>query len=168
MGETAHCRKLLSKYCQGTGLDIGFGGDSISSTAINLDLETPYTSVGNDPQHLKGNCKNLYWFKNEALDYVYSSHLLEDFGAEEMKQIIKEWFRVLKIDGNFVLYCPDEQVYRSMTAEHIRNKAHVIAHFSLKFFKERILANIKEICYDVVYENAHVGSYSFAIVLRKK
>src|SRR4051794_21358440 len=77
--ETSKSRERLAKYCEGYGLDLGYGGDPISFSAIRMDLPQPYTRVGELPVQLGGKAENLYWFKDGVLDYVYSSHLLEDF-----------------------------------------------------------------------------------------
>ena len=38
--------------------------------------------------------KDLYWFRDGVLDYVYSSHLLEDYVDTEA--VLREWLRVLR------------------------------------------------------------------------
>lgn len=85
MSETSKCRERLKKFCIGYGLDIGYGGDPIIPGAITVDLAIPYTKVGDAPLNLGGDARNLYWFADNSLDYVYSSHLLEDFDATETK-----------------------------------------------------------------------------------
>lgn len=172
--ETSGARESLSKYCQGYGIDVGFGGDPIIPSAITVDLPKPYTQVGHlanyagqSPQNLGGDCKNLYWFKDGVLDYVYSSHLLEDFLEPEVKQILKEWFRVLKSGGKFILYCPVERVYR----EHCRvtgqdyNLAHKLLEFDIEFVKK--LMNEIGLSYVVIHENPLVNTYSFELVAVK-
>src|SRR4051812_48311599 len=96
-GETSKCRGRLAKYCEGYGLDLGFGGDPITLSAIRMDMVQPYTNVGDFPVQLGGKAENLYWFKDDALDYVFSSHLLEDFLDTE--SVLREWIRVLKRGG---------------------------------------------------------------------
>ena len=104
MSETAKYRNLFEKYTKGNGIELGFGGDAINNTAITIDLKQRYTTVGNCPQNLYGDASNLYWFKDNVFDYVYSSHLIEDFLTTE--PIIKEWLRVLKVGGNLCLLFP--------------------------------------------------------------
>ena len=97
MSETDKVRDRLKNYCIGDGLDLGYGGSSISPTAINMDMPSgPYAVFDDDPQHLHGDARNLHWFKDGVLDYVYSSALLEDFEPSSMLDIVKEWLRVIK------------------------------------------------------------------------
>jgi len=56
-----------------------------------------------------GKAESLYWFRDGVLDFVYSSHLLEDYPDTEA--VLREWLRVLKPLGNLIIFCPDEQVY---------------------------------------------------------
>ena len=176
MGETSLCRRRLEKYCEGMGLDIGYGGDPIVPSAITLDLDKPY--IGNNPQapqHLKGTCKNLYWYKDNVLDYIYSSHLLEDFTPDEIKWIFWEWVRVIKPEGYIVLYLPDEQRYRTHCEKKgtRRNANHKIDNFSLLLFKTIVGLNLpitkkKSLKVEIVHENPICEDYSFEVVFRKK
>jgi len=164
VSETSKCRERLKKYIRGYGVDIGYGGDPIVDWAITIDLPTPYTKVGNHPLNLGGDARNLYWFRDEVLDFVYSSHLLEDF--ENTKEVLKEWLRVLKVGGHLILYCPVEQVYR----EHCKktgqpyNYAHKIEHFDMEYVKN-VLDEIGVT--EIVHSNPLVDDYSFELVAKK-
>lgn len=129
MSETGKHRSLFLPYCVGDGLDIGFGGDPITDTAICLDMPERYSYVGNKPQHLHGDARNLFMFTNNCLDYVYSSHCIEDF--EHTKDVLQEWLRVIKFGGHLCLLFPDEQVYLKKT--HCANAAHKHKNFGLKY-----------------------------------
>jgi predicted SAM-dependent methyltransferase len=165
--ETSVCRERLKKFCFGDGLDLGFGGDPIIPSAITVDMNIPYAEVGCSPQHLHGDARNLCWFKDGVLDYVYSSHLLEDFPEGETGLVLTEWMRVIKPGGFLILYCPDEQKYR----EHCRltgqgyNEAHKVSRFSLDYVKQ-VLSSLG-VAYSIVHENAYVDGYSFEIVVMK-
>ncbi len=165
--ELSLCRDRLNKFCLGDGLDIGFGGDPILSSAITVDLDVPYAEVGDSPQNLHGDARNLRWFRDGVLDYVFSSHLLEDFPEGETGPVLMEWLRVIKPGGLLILYCPDEQRYR----DHCRlkgqdyNKAHKVSTFGLDYVKKVLL--LLGISYSIVHEDAHVDNYSFEIVVRK-
>ena len=165
MSETSNCRDRLIKYCQGYGIDIGYGGDAITPSAITMDLPMPYTKVGIHPLNLGGDARNLYWFNSNALDYVFSSHLLEDF--EDTEGVLREWIRVLKVGGYLVLFLPDEQIYR----EHCKrtgqdyNLSHKINDFSLAYVRKIVLAKFPDI--EIVHENPLVDKYSFELVARK-
>jgi hypothetical protein len=167
MSETTLCRDRLAKYCQGNGLDLGAGGDPIVNSAIIVDLSAPYASVGDHPRNLAGNASCLYWFTDECLDYVYSSHLLEDFPPEETLDIVLEWLRVLRVGGHLVLYLPDEQVYRAHCRKtgQDHNPSHSNPDFSLKWFEEFLLPSLPNVA--VCHSAARVEAYSFELVIKK-
>ena len=143
--ETSKARPRLSKFCRGNGIDLGYGGDPIVPSVITMDMPIPYTKVGDHPQNLAGDARDLYWFKDNVLDYVYSSHLLQDFSPEEMVSVIREWLRVIKIGGLFVLYSPDEQAYRAYCTKsgQAPNASHKIANFGLKYMKGVLEQNFR-------------------------
>lgn len=162
--ETSKCRPRLAQFCVGNGLDLGFGGDAITSAAVRVDFPTPYSRTAGQPVQLGGDCLNLEWFRDNCLDYVYSSHLLEDF--EDTEAALKEWLRVLKPGGLLIIFCPDEQVYRRHCAEtgQYYNENHKHANFSLRKVKE-ILASLGQ--NDIVHDDPLVDVYSWELVLRK-
>ena len=163
--ETSKCRDRIAKYCVGNGVDLGYGGNPIVPSAITLDLDENDLKVGETPLNLKGNAENLYWFKDGVLDYVYSSHLLEDFADTE--KVLKEWLRVLKAGGLLVLFCPVEQVYRQYCEEHNQpyNINHKIENFSLEY----ILGILDSIgITEVIHSAELVDEYSFELVAQKQ
>jgi len=144
------------------GLDLGFGGDPICSTAIAVDLPNKYTHLGHGPQHLYGDATNLYWFKDAVMDYIYSSHLLEDFA--DTRSVVAEWVRVLKPGGNLILCLPHEMKYRAHCQEtgQTYNLAHKCPEMSLGHMK----AVFHELNLEPIFEwEGH--PYSFVIVGRK-
>lgn len=164
VSETSKVRGSLSKFCIGDGVDIGYGGDPIVPWAICMDLEAKYASYEAWPQHLHGDAAKMYWFSDRTLDWVYSSHVLEDF--EDPRAVFFEWWRILKVDGRMVLFLPDEQKYRKYCKEAGKNPNphHVHADFSpqfvLGFLQERTDWAIEHFVQDS-------GIYSFELVLRK-
>ena len=165
VSETSKCRASLAPFCIGNGMDVGFGGDPIVPNAICMDLPEAYAKYVDHVQHLHGDAHHLYWFKDECLDYVYSSHVLEDFA--DTHAVLDEWLRVIKPNGNLVLYLPDEQTYRKHCWSQGKepNVHHIHEHFSLSYVK-KCLAHRMDI--EVVHESFPVGIYSFELVFRKK
>src|SRR5262252_4211321 len=135
--ETSIVRDLVMQFIplKSNGLDLGFGGDPICSTAIAVDLPNKYTHLGHGPQHLYGDATNLYWFKDAVMDYIYSSHLLEDFA--DTRSVVAEWVRVLKPGGNLILCLPHEMKYRAHCQEtgQTYNLAHKCPEMSLGHMK---------------------------------
>lgn len=162
--ETSKVRSSLGKYCIGNGIDIGFGGDPILPSAISIDLSEPYAKYKNNHLNLKGSGDNLYWFKDNVLDYVYSSHLLEDF--TDTKAVINEWLRVIKPNGNLVLFLPDEQIYRQYckTKGLKPNHNHIHDNFSFDFVMD-FLKDRDDI--KILHKLVPSNIYSFELVIQK-
>lgn len=137
MSETAKHRAIFLPYCVGNGLDIGYGGDPIVETAITLDQEHRYSFEGKKPQNLTADASSLYMFADNSLDYVYSSHCIEDF--RDTEAVLKEWIRVAKVGGYLCLLFPDEKVYRAKSKSS--NVAHVYDNFGLQFVIDRLPMN---------------------------
>lgn len=162
--ETSKCRARLAPYCTGYGLDLGFGGDAITPHAIRVDMPQPYAKTGADTVQLGGAAERLHWFADGVLDFVYSSHLLEDY--KDTEAVLREWLRVLKPQGRLIIFCPDEQVYRKHCAEtgQIYNPHHVHEYFSLNFVED-VLSRIGQT--RIVHEVPLVDKYSWELVAEK-
>lgn len=105
-GETSKARQrriregFFLKYCQGTGLDIGYGGDLLAKNCRGWDYEH------GDAQYLQGINESEY-------DFVYSSHTLEHLPFPEVA--ILNWWNVLKPGGYLILYVPHRDLYEKKT-----------------------------------------------------
>jgi SAM-dependent methyltransferase len=168
--EIVWCRERLAKYCIGNGLDIGFGGSPIVPNAICLDREEghPERAVvpwASPPTQLVGDARQLFWFQDNVLDFVFSSHCLEDFA--DTQGVLREWLRVLRPGGNLVMFLPDQAAYvaHCKVDGSIPNAAHKLDWFSLNWVKE-CLSGFNG---NVIYELWPVpgNPYSFDIVWRK-
>jgi predicted SAM-dependent methyltransferase len=170
--ETSKHREEILPFCQGYGLDIGFGGDPVHSAAIRMDLPFPYAYTGEYPVQLGGDCRNLKWISSDSLDYVYSSHVLEDFDRNETEPVLREWIRVVKPGGLIVLLLPDQAKYIESCLRRgeisadgvIGNPHHSITDFSMNYVMEvamRIGLVEKHHSVDLL------GEYSFLLVLKK-
>ena len=164
VSETSKVRRALSGFCSGNGLDIGYGGDPIVPQAICLDLPERYASYKRHPQHLRGDARDLYWFRDASLDYVFSSHLLEDF--EDTAAVLSEWLRVVRPGGLLVLFLPDEKAYRKHCRERgiSPNPHHIHPDFSLAYIK-RMVSKRDDV--EIIHEKFPSGIYSFELVLKK-
>ena len=163
--ETSRCRARLAPFCEGYGVDLGYGGDPITAHAIRVDMPIPYTRFGDDPVQVGGDAANLHWLTDATRDFVYSSHHLEDF--EDTEAVLREWLRVLKPGGRLILFCPDEQAYRAhcdRTGQPY-NEGHKHPDFSLEFVKA-ILASIGNV--DIIHECPLIDDYSWELVCVKR
>lgn len=168
MSETATCRERLAKYCVGTGVDLGFGGDPITPAAICIDRDERSGARSHHdhpmPTHIVGDIWNLQWFQDGALDYIYSSHALED--AINTQAVLSEWMRVVRPGGLLVLFLPDQKTYEAYCRKEgsSPNAAHVHADFSLEFVKSRLPEKSKIISEVWPFPG---NPYSFALVAQK-
>lgn len=87
---------FFDKYCQGKGLDIGYGGDPVLPGVRGWDFEH------GDAQLLRG-------LEDASFDFVYSSHLLEHL--PDSKLSLTNWWRVLKPKGYMLLLLPHRDLY---------------------------------------------------------
>jgi len=106
--EAQKCRHRVISYCNGIGLDLGCGDEKIVPSAIGIDGGYGESKGADITLDLSAN-QSLGIFSDGYFDYVFSSHLLEDFTATEA--ILEEWWRVIKAGGHLVLYGPDADYY---------------------------------------------------------
>lgn len=115
MSETAKHRHLVEQYCAGNGVDLGSSGEPVVPWAIQVDLpEEQYRNYNTTRPaaaiHWRGSALDLP-FKNAVLDFVHSSHLLEDF--EDWHLPLAEWLRVLKQGGYLLIAVPGHERFRA-------------------------------------------------------
>jgi len=166
--ETDRARAVLAPYCQGRGLDIGCGQSKITPDAIGVDFPWEY-NVEKHPHtiaDLIGRWEDvLPKFRDGALDYVYSSHLLEDYA--DIAAPLAEWLRVIRPGGNLVLLLPIESALREWCARHRNpgNPAHRQNWAGPVQFLGALPPEIN--CQTRPIFSAHVPPYSFAVALMR-
>ena len=176
-GETTKARSrrvkenFFEKYCEGIGLDIGYGGDLICPNAVGWDWEH------GDAQYLKE-------LKDEQFDFLYSSHTLEHL--QNPAAALINWFRVLKPGGFLILYIPHRDLYEKKTTLPSRFNPNHTAFFLIERDEppdtigivpliQRTLSNF-EIVYAKQCDEGHTitdpmihsdGEFSIEVVIRK-
>lgn len=108
-GETYCRRSLTHPFCKGNGIDVGSQGSPVNPDSIQIEYDRNRFDVDVPIQWEGDGTKNLP-FKDGVLDYVYISHLLEDY--EDWVSILNEWNRVLKVGGHIVIMIPDKNIFR--------------------------------------------------------
>lgn len=85
-------------------LHIGCGKRDFGNDWIHID--------GSDYPHIKYHDITKFPFDDNTVDLIYSSHTLEYFDRQEVLNVLKEWYRVLKPNGVLRLAVPD---FRAMS-----------------------------------------------------
>ncbi len=107
--EAAKIKYEVVRYTRGRGLDLGCGNCKLYSHFIGVDNGHHF---GTDGADVVLDCEKLDLFASEALDFVFSSHLLEHI--TDYKAALQEWWRVLKPGGHLVVYLPHKKFYPNL------------------------------------------------------
>lgn len=107
--ETQKARKrrfrsaFFSRYCQGTGIDIGCGRlESIGGEDKVVDWARGWDKDDGDAHTMAG-------VPDESQDFVHASHCLEHL--DNPGEALKTWFRILKPGGHLILLMPHKHLY---------------------------------------------------------
>jgi predicted SAM-dependent methyltransferase len=86
------------------GVDVGCGNSPLSPDVLALDVQAnrEYAKA-----QIVWNCHDLELFSDGVLDFVFSSHVLEDF--EDIPVVFLNWWKKIKVDGLMILLLPDIQ-----------------------------------------------------------
>jgi ADP-heptose:LPS heptosyltransferase/predicted SAM-dependent methyltransferase len=106
--ETSKVHDRISPFVSGHGVDLGCGCWKLkvekSREHSCVGVDGGYSPVALTQADIIADVSDLNMFKDEAFDYVYSSHTLEDMPYTEA--ILREWWRLVKPGGNLILYLP--------------------------------------------------------------
>lgn len=165
--ETSKVRDLVVTYCNGVGCDIGFGGDKIvKNNCFGIDYAKPYAKTGYDKVDIICDISTeRVPIQDSYFDYVYSSHLIEDF--EDTNRILTEFIRLLKSGGNLILVFPDQERYEDhckITGQPL-NAHHFHAKMGLEFMLQKI-NEISSIKYDILYQSNCEIDYNVVLILK--
>jgi ubiquinone/menaquinone biosynthesis C-methylase UbiE len=161
MSETAKIRYIAKFFCKGHGIDVGCGGDKIMPDSIGFDLPNSYIDFKESPIDVRGDARHLPYPDNH-FDYLYSSHLFEDFHDVEAYDVIREWIRVVKPGGFIFLYLPIEKKYKEHCAK--TGQDYNMSHKSDMSIPH--LINILPTNVFLVRDSEH-SDYSFYVILIK-
>jgi predicted SAM-dependent methyltransferase len=87
------------------GIDVGCGTCRIDDMIISIDAQPDYRYAH---AQLVWNCINLDIFANKQLDFIFSSHCLEDF--IDIQAVFLNWWEKLKVNGLMLLLLPDMEL----------------------------------------------------------
>jgi hypothetical protein len=102
-GLTIEQLEILPYTENGVGLDLGCGLSKTGENSIGMDIY-PLKSVD-----ILGEVDDLWMFKDNELDFIVNSHLLEHL--KDPIAVMKEWCRALKPGGRLVIAVPNGEKY---------------------------------------------------------
>jgi ubiquinone/menaquinone biosynthesis C-methylase UbiE len=164
--ETSKVRPFVVRFCIGHGCDIGFGGDKImKENCAGIDFAKPYAHTGKDKVDIPCDVMNeKIPVGDNTFDYVYSSHLIEDF--EDTTSALVDFIRILKPGGNLILVFPDQKVYEEVclkTGQPL-NQYHIHKDMGLAFMHKGLL-EVPGISYQTLFESNCEIDYNVVMVL---
>jgi hypothetical protein len=97
------------------GLDMGCGVRKLPGS-LGVDYRSlPSVDIVADAasEHLLSTIK-----AESQFDYVFSSHLIEDYYEQDQIEMCIRWRRYLKLGGLLILYVPESGQYKGVNVEH--------------------------------------------------
>ena len=131
--ETKHIKKAVLPFIKGMGTDWGCGSEKIimDDACIGVDAHD-WKNVD-----LVLDLNKRTPFKDNEFDYLYSSHLIEDF--LDIQPLLTEMVRVVKNKGTLVIYMPHADWYpKAGTPE--ANPAH-----QRDWYPEQVMGVLREV-----------------------
>jgi predicted SAM-dependent methyltransferase/ADP-heptose:LPS heptosyltransferase len=152
--ESGKVRFDVIPYMRGRGVDLGCGPWKIFPHCIGVD-QIPGADICSPVTRLDQ-------FADGSMDFVYSSHTLEDI--DDTEATLREWWRLLKVGGYLILYLPHKNFYPNigqpggnpahkhdfLPADIVEIMGHVTGDFDLKVLQERDQGN--EYSFLMVYQ----------------
>lgn len=94
---------MMEKYCRGLGLDFGSGSNRLSPTVLSIDRHgEPGVDMVWDV--LK---RGQLPFSDDTFDFIFTSHVLEDFEPNIVQMVFDELLRLIKKGGYLITIGPD-------------------------------------------------------------
>lgn len=150
----------VAPYLRGRGVDIGAGDFKILPHAISVDNMNHAAFGFTHKPDIIADASNLDMLASASMDWVYSSHTLEH--VDNMKDTLKEWWRLVKQGGYLVMYLPHKDYYpnigqRGANPDHKRD-----------FLPHEVVAEMPD-GWDLVsqQERNDDNEYSFLLVFKK-
>lgn len=120
---------MMEKYCRGLGFDLGPGTNRLSPTVLCSDWY-PHKGVDmvwNCAPDITEDGKRYFVpfpFSNDTFDFIFASHVLEDFHPDIIQYVFDELLRMIKPGGYLITLGPDMQNSRYPKWDEIFTEAH--------------------------------------------
>lgn len=98
---------MMEPYLRGLGFDFGPGTNRLSPTVLCSDwyphkgVDLVWNIVPEDGERRK------FPFSDNTFDFVFASHVIEDFEEKDIQFVFDELLRIIKPNGYFVILVPD-------------------------------------------------------------
>jgi len=99
---------LMEPYLRGLGMDYGCGTNRLSSTVLSSDW-FPHNGVDLVWNVVHAGGKHPFPFSDNTFDFIFASHVLEDFELDQIQFVFDELLRMVKTGGYLVTIGPDMQ-----------------------------------------------------------
>lgn len=170
--ESFYMRELAEKYLVGRGVDVACGCEKVIPSAIGIDLPVQYGIDGHPKTvaEVRGRWLDVAAaFIPAQLDYVFTSHLLEDFEDIELIPYLQTMFAALKKNGIFMAYQPVEEEYRAhcLATSQVYNDAHRQKWTGAEDFVRCVQRLTRGVEIQLIDCGKGPGPYSFYVVMRK-
>ena len=131
---------FVESFLQFKGLDMGCGNCPLltSENITHFDISPQPLAVQQigKKRFVQRNCTNLDNYDSGLVDFVFSSHMVEDLGTkEDIVDCLVSWSMHLREEGYLVLILPDMQGGRYWTVEEGGNPSHRI-NVGVPFIRE--------------------------------
>mgnify|MGYP000851827881 FL=1 len=162
---------LVEPYLEGCGIDVGSQGWPVVPWAISYDLPKDQFvdycggAASKGVIHLRGLAERLP-FLDQTLDFVYSSHLIEDYEYHDWPRLVSGWARCLKHGGYVVVICPERERWHNYVAgggipNHHHRHEGMLGDFASVALKRRLKLIVESLT------NVYPGDYSMFAVMQK-
>ena len=171
MTETAGVREYVLPYCQGRGVDIGCGQCKVVPSAIGFDFATEYNIARHpvtDADVIGKWEETLAQALDLPVDYIYSSHLLEDYA--DIEPPLRAWVGAVRPGGYLILTLPIEQAFLSWCAEtgQLTNPGHKQDWGGAADFVDELPGwFLGQMSLELALDSIGHGGYSFVVIFRK-
>jgi beta-1,4-mannosyl-glycoprotein beta-1,4-N-acetylglucosaminyltransferase len=109
---------LMNRYSENIKLNLG-SGDRPVTGYFNIDIANPKADLLCDARKIP--------LDDNRVDEITAYHLLEHFKYQEVEDVLREWKRVLKIDGKLILEFPDvEALFHKFGTADINERKHIL------------------------------------------
>jgi len=111
-------------------------GNAILKGWVNIDLY-------NKKADIIDNVITLSKYKDNTIDELYTSHLVEHLFPANFQKALLRWYKVLKIGGSLVIRCPDGGLWLNVWL-----KASDEERFNNPRLRDSVLGTLRKGCYN--------------------